>query len=46
MQQYLDLLRHVRDRGVRKPTRAVLRSNGEEIASLRAFGYQLRFALN
>ena len=31
MKQYLDLLRHVRERGVRKPTRAVLRSTGAEI---------------
>jgi thymidylate synthase len=46
MKQYLDLLRHVRDRGVRKPTRAVLRSTGEKIDAVSVFGYQLRFDLN
>src|SRR5271167_3880656 len=46
MKQYLDLLRHVRDRGVRKPTRAVLRSTGEKIDALSVFGYQMRFDLN
>ena len=45
MRQYLDLLRYVRDRGVRKPTRAVLRSTGEKIDALSVFGYQMRFDL-
>ncbi|MHC5540989.1 thymidylate synthase [Singulisphaera rosea] len=45
MRQYLDLLRHVRDTGVRKPTRAVLRSTGETIDALSVFGYQMRFDL-
>ena len=46
MKQYLDLLRHVRDHGVRKPTRAVLLSTGEKIDALSVFGYQMRFDLN
>lgn len=46
MKQYLDLLRHVRDHGVRKPTRAVLRSTGEKIDAISVFGYQMRFDLN
>ncbi len=46
MRQYLDLLRHVRDHGVRKPTRAVLLSTGEKIDALSVFGYQMRFDLN
>src|SRR5436305_11524410 len=46
MKQYLDLLRHVRDHGVRKPTRAVLRSTGEKIDPISVFGYQMRFDLN
>ncbi|MGH7170604.1 MAG: thymidylate synthase [Gemmataceae bacterium] len=46
MQQYLDLLRYVRDHGVRKPTRAILRSTGEKIDALSVFGYQMRFDLN
>lgn len=45
MKQYLDLLRHVRDHGVRKPTRAVLRSTGEKIDAVSVFGYQMRFDL-
>jgi thymidylate synthase len=45
MRQYLDFLRHVRDRGVRKPTRAVLRSTGEKVDALSVFGYQMRFDL-
>lgn len=45
MKQYLDLLRHVRKHGVRKPTRAVLRSTGEKIDALSVFGYQMRFDL-
>jgi thymidylate synthase len=46
MKQYLDLLRHVRDRGYRKPTRAVLRSTGVPIDALSVFGYQMRFDLS
>jgi thymidylate synthase len=46
MKQYLDLLQYVRDRGVRKPTRAVLRSTGEKIDAISVFGYQMRFDLN
>src|SRR5438034_7093204 len=46
MKQYLDLLRHVRAHGARKPTRAVLRSTGEKIDALSVFGYQMRFDLN
>jgi thymidylate synthase len=45
MKQYLDLLRHVRDRGVRKPTRARLLSTGQKIDALSIFGYQMRFDL-
>jgi thymidylate synthase len=46
MKQYLDLLRYVRDHGVRKPTRAVLLSTGQKIDALSVFGYQMRFDLN
>jgi thymidylate synthase len=46
MKQYLDLLRHVRDRGTRKPTRAVLASTGEKIDAISTFGYQMRFDLS
>src|SRR5437016_6102133 len=46
MKQYLDLLRHVRDHGVRKPTRARLLSTGAKIDALSVFGYQMRFDLN
>jgi thymidylate synthase len=45
MKQYLELLRHVRADGVRKPTRATLRSTGAKIDALSVFGYQLRFDL-
>ena len=45
MRQYLDLLRDVRDHGVRKPTRAILRSTGEKIDALSVFGRQIRFDL-
>jgi thymidylate synthase len=45
MKQYLELLRHVRDYGVRKPTRAVLRSTGAKVDAISAFGYQMRFDL-
>jgi thymidylate synthase len=46
MRQYLDLLRDVRENGLRKPTRAVLRSVGEKIDALSVFGRQIRFDLN
>lgn len=46
MKQYLDMLRNIRAHGVRKPTRAVLRSTGEKIDALSVFGYQMRFDLN
>jgi thymidylate synthase len=46
MEQYLDLLRDVREHGVRKPTRAVLRSIGAKIDALSVFGRQIRFNLN
>ncbi len=46
MRQYLDLLRDVRTHGVRKPTRAVLRSTGEKIDALSVFGRQIRFDLD
>jgi len=45
MRQYLDLLRDVRENGVRKPTRAVLLSTGEKVDALGVFGRQLRFDL-
>src|SRR4051794_7334569 len=45
MRQYLDLLRDVRDHGVRKPTRATLRSTGHKIDALSVFGRQVRFDL-
>jgi len=45
MTPYLDLLRDVRNHGVRKPTRAVLRSTGEKIDALAVFGRQSRFDL-
>lgn len=37
MKPYLDLLRHVRENGVRKPTRCVLRSTGEHVDALSVF---------
>ena len=46
MRQYLDLLHDVRTHGVRKPTRAVLRSTGEKIDALSVFGRQVRFDLD
>jgi len=46
MRQYLELLRDVRERGARKPTRAVLRSTGEKIDALSVFGRQIRFDLS
>jgi len=45
MKQYLALLRDARIHGVRKPTRAVLRSTGEKIDALSVFGRQIRFDL-
>lgn len=46
MRQYLDLLRDVRENGIKKPTRAVLRSTGEKIDALSVFGRQIRFDLD
>jgi thymidylate synthase len=46
MRGYLDLLRDVRENGVRKPTRAILRSTGEKIDAFSVFGRQVRFRLN
>jgi thymidylate synthase len=45
MQGYLDLLREVRTRGERRPTRATLRSTGEKVDELSLFGRQARFDL-
>jgi thymidylate synthase len=45
MRQYLDLLRHVLDHGVRKPTRAKLPSTGRNVDAFSVFGYQMRFDL-
>jgi thymidylate synthase len=42
---YLDLLRHVRERGTRKPTRAVLASTGHKVDALSVFGCQARYDL-
>jgi thymidylate synthase len=46
MKGYLDLLRDVRENGVRKPTRAILRSTGAKIDAFSVFGRQVRFRLN
>lgn len=46
MRQYLDLLKEVRQQGVRKPTRAVLASTGEKVDALSVFGRQIRFDLS
>lgn len=45
MKQYLDLLRDVLENGVRKPTRAKLKSTGQNIDAISVFGRQLRFDL-
>ena len=45
MRQYLDLLRDVREHGIRKPTRAVLPSTGRNVDALSVFGRQIRFDL-
>jgi thymidylate synthase len=45
MRQYLDLLHDVRIHGVRKPTRATLRSTGQKVDALSVFGRQIRFNL-
>jgi thymidylate synthase len=42
---YLDLLRSVRERGVWKPTRAVLASTGCKVRALSVFGCQARYDL-
>lgn len=46
MRPYLELLRDVRNNGTKKPTRATLRSTGENIDSLSVFGRQIRFDLS
>lgn len=46
MKAYLDLLREIREKGVRKPTRAKLESTGENIDALSLFGRQIRFDLS
>jgi thymidylate synthase len=45
MRQYEDLLRHVRLNGVRKKSRAVLKSTGVAPDTFSIFGHQLRFDL-
>src|SRR6516165_8981203 len=45
MRPYLDLLRHVREHGVWKPTRAVLPSTGRKVGALSIFGCQVRYDL-
>ncbi len=45
MQQYLDILRQVLDRGVWKQQRAVLKSTGQRPRCLSLFGAQARFDL-
>jgi thymidylate synthase len=45
MGPYLDLLRDVRTLGVKKPTRAMLRSTGQKVEALSVFGRQIRFDL-
>jgi thymidylate synthase len=42
---YHALLNYILTYGVRKPTRAVLKSTGEKISALSVFGYQARFDL-
>jgi thymidylate synthase len=42
---YLNLLREIRHKGKRKPTRAKLASTGEHIHTLSLFGRQIRFDL-
>src|SRR5262245_40165866 len=45
MQQYLDLLQHVRAHGVRKPTRTRSSRTGQPLDAYAIFGYQMRFDL-
>jgi thymidylate synthase len=45
LRAYLDLLRDVREHGILKPTRAVLRSTGRKVEALSCFGRQVRFDL-
>ena len=45
MKTYLDLLREVREHGIRKPQRAVLESTGTKPDMLSLFGRQIRFDL-
>src|SRR6516165_11828354 len=46
MRPYLDLLRHVREHGNWKPTRAVLPSTGRKVDALSVFGCQVRYDLS
>jgi thymidylate synthase len=45
MKQYTDMLQHIIDKGVLKPTRAVLQSTGERVHAFSVFGYQNRYDL-
>jgi thymidylate synthase len=45
MKQYLDLVRHVLEQGVKKPQRAMLESTGTRPHVYSVFGYQMRFDL-
>lgn len=46
MKQYHDLLRHVLNNGVLKPTRAKLGSTGQNVNAISVFGYQTRYNLS
>ena len=46
MEAYLQLLREVRETGVRKHSRAVLKSTGQTVDTLSVFGRQARFDLS
>lgn len=46
MEQYLSLLRDVRQNGQRRPSRAVLKSTGQPVDTLSVFGRQARFDLS
>jgi len=46
MQAYLDLLRHIREHGIRKPQRAKINGGTQDIDTLGIFGAQVRFDLN
>lgn len=45
MKQYHEMLQHILDNGVRKPTRAKLQSTGQHIDAISVFGYQNRYNL-